>query len=101
MQHGASGVISVAANVVPGFFRDICQAAQRQDWVTAEAESARLRSLLDLMMIETNPIPVKWALHEMNLCTAHVRLPLTPLSVKFREALRDCLSALGILDLDR
>jgi len=98
MRHGARGVISVAANVVPGVFRDICQAAARQDWITADIESGRLRRLLELMTIETNPIPVKWALHEMNLCTAHMRLPLTPLSEKFREMLRDCMSALGILN---
>ena len=98
MRHGARGVISVAANVVPGSFRDICQAAERQDWVAADTESGRLSRLLDLMAIETNPIPVKWALHEMNLCTAHVRLPLTPLSEEFREMLRDCMSALGMLN---
>jgi 4-hydroxy-tetrahydrodipicolinate synthase len=98
MRNGASGVISVAANVVPGAFRRICQAAERRDWVTADAESARLEKLLELMTVETNPIPVKWAMHEMNLCSAHVRLPLTPLSENYREMLRDCMSALGILN---
>jgi 4-hydroxy-tetrahydrodipicolinate synthase len=88
----------VAANVVPGSFRDICLAAERQDWVAADTESGRLRRLLELMAIETNPIPVKWALREMNLCTAHVRLPLTPLSEEFREMLRDCMSALSMLN---
>ncbi len=97
MRHGASGVISVAANVVPRAFRDICQAAALHDWDAAEAESGRLYRLLELMTIETNPIPVKWALHEMNLCAATVRLPLTPLSEEFRGMLRDCMSDLGLL----
>ena len=98
MRHGASGVISVAANLVPDVFVSICQAAGRQDWIVADAELGRLNRLLELMSIETNPIPVKWALHEMNLCTAHLRLPLTTLSENFRERLRDCMSDLGILN---
>jgi 4-hydroxy-tetrahydrodipicolinate synthase len=98
MRHGARGVISVAANLVPDAFVTICQAAGRQDWTAADRESGRLHRLLELMTIETNPIPVKWALHEVNLCTAHVRLPLTPLSENYREMLRNCMSALGILN---
>jgi 4-hydroxy-tetrahydrodipicolinate synthase len=98
MRHGASGVISVAANVVPGAFRTICEAAGRQDWIAADRELERLRRFLELMAIETNPIPVKWALHEMNLCTARMRLPLTPLSENFREMLRDCMFAPGFLN---
>ena len=97
MRYGACGVISVAANVVPQAMRVICQAALRQDWAAAEIEESRLRQLFDLLMIETNPIPVKWALHEMSLCAPHMRLPLTPLSANFRESLRDCLVMLGVL----
>jgi 4-hydroxy-tetrahydrodipicolinate synthase len=99
MRHGACGVISVAANVVPGHFKAICQAATRQDWAVAEAEEARLHRLFDLLMIETNPIPVKWALHEMSLCPPQLRLPLTPLSASYREAMHLCLAELGILNL--
>ena len=95
MRHGAEGVISVAANVAPGPLGMLCQAASRGDWQAAEAEDARLRKLFDLLMIETNPIPVKWALHEMSLCSFHVRLPLTPLSAIHREALGHCLAEVG------
>ncbi|HLF29957.1 MAG TPA: 4-hydroxy-tetrahydrodipicolinate synthase [Xanthomonadales bacterium] len=98
MRHGARGVISVAANVVPGRFKAICQAAARHDWEVAELEESRLRRLFDLLMIETNPIPVKWALHEMSLCSPQLRLPLTPLSASYREALHDCLAELGDLN---
>ncbi len=97
MRCGARGVISVAANVVPAAFKFICQAAERRDWAAAETEEARLRQLFDLLMIETNPIPVKWALQELSLCSAQVRLPLTPLSASYREALNHCLKALGVL----
>jgi len=97
MRCGAHGVVSVAANVVPAAFKSICRAAQRQDWEAAEAEETRLRQLFDLLMIEPNPIPVKWALHEMSLCTPQLRLPLTPLSESHREALNRCLAKLSVL----
>ena len=98
MRHGARGVISVAANIVPATFRSICRAAERQDWTAAEAEEGRLRRLFELLGVETNPIPVKWAVHEMSLCTDRLRLPLTPLSANHREALRHCLEDLGVLN---
>lgn len=94
MRHGARGVISVAANVMPGPFKALCDAALGRDWPAAEREDLRMRELFDLLMIESNPIPVKWALHEMSLCSPQVRLPLTPLSAEYREALRGCLAEL-------
>jgi 4-hydroxy-tetrahydrodipicolinate synthase len=98
MRCGARGVISVAANVVPTAIRLICQSAEHRDWEAAEKEEARLHQLFDLLMIEPNPIPVKWALHEMSMCTAQLRLPLTPLSAGYRQALNHCLAGLGVLN---
>jgi len=97
MRCGARGVISVAANVVPAAFNSICRAALRHDWEAAEADETRLHQLFNLLMIEPNPIPVKWALHEMSLCSPQLRLPLTPLSECHREALNQCLAELGVL----
>ena len=97
MRLGACGVISVAANVVPAALKSICRAAERHDWAAAETQEACLRQLFDLLTIEPNPIPVKWALHEMSLCSVHLRLPLTPLSKRHHEELRHCLRALGAL----
>ena len=97
MRCGARGVISVAANVVPAAIKKICLAAESRDWAAAESAEAPLRELFGLLMIESNPIPVKWALHEMSLCTEQMRLPLTPLAAGFRQALKECLNGLGIL----
>lgn len=97
MRHGARGVISVASNAVPGLFTAMTSAALRADWAAAEAVDARLRDLLDVLGAETNPIPVKWALREMGLCTGHLRLPLVPLSAPYRARVRDTLAALGAL----
>ena len=97
MRHGAQGVISVAANVVPRAFKALCRAAMKGDWQAVETQEAKMKHLFGLLMIETNPIPVKWALHEMSLCSSRVRLPLTPLSAVHHEALRHCLESLGLL----
>jgi 4-hydroxy-tetrahydrodipicolinate synthase len=91
MREGAQGVISVAANVVPKRMHELCLAAARQDWAVAAQNNLRLESLFEVLMIETNPIPVKWALFEMGLIGSWTRLPLTRLDRKFREILRQCL----------
>lgn len=97
MKQGAAGVISVAANVVPGLFHQLCQAAQRQDWAEAERIEAGLKPLFDLLMIETNPIPVKWALFKMGLIGSRLRLPLTELDDSHRIRLRQCLTGQGLI----
>ena len=91
MRQGAHGVVSVAANVVPARIHKLCMAAERLDWPVAERMDSRLKSLFNILMIETNPIPVKWALFEMSLAGSRVRLPLTRLDRKFRESVRQCL----------
>jgi 4-hydroxy-tetrahydrodipicolinate synthase len=92
MRQGASGVVSVAANVVPGSMHELCMAAAQHDWAQAEKLESRLKALFDVLMIETNPIPVKWALFKMGLVGTGIRLPLTRLNDEFHEALRQCLA---------
>ena len=96
MKRGARGVISVAANVAPALMSSLCEAAERGDWDVAEAVENKLRELFRILMIESNPIPVKWSLFEMKLIGPALRLPLTPLDASFREPLRACLSELGL-----
>lgn len=76
MKNGAKGVISVAANVVPGPMHALCEAASKQDWAEAERINERLRALFETLAIETNPIPVKWSLFAMDLVGPGIRLPL-------------------------
>jgi 4-hydroxy-tetrahydrodipicolinate synthase len=91
MRQGAAGVVSVAANVVPGPMHALCMAAAQHEWGLAEELVSRLRTLFEVLMIETNPIPVKWALFEMGLVGTGVRLPLTRLNNEFHAPLRQCL----------
>lgn len=97
MEHGAKGVISVAANVVPWHFQRLCKAVVQGDLDRARKEDMEMRELFDMLMLESNPIPVKWALHEMSMCEPGLRLPLTVLSEHHRCALQNCLAKLGVL----
>lgn len=97
MRHGASGVISVASNVVPELFSDMLAAAAGGEWERAASLDARLRELFESLGVETNPIPVKWALQEMGLCSGIPRLPLVSLSQQHRAKMRDALAALRVL----
>ncbi|MBT8048665.1 MAG: 4-hydroxy-tetrahydrodipicolinate synthase [Xanthomonadales bacterium] len=98
MRHGADGVVSVAANVIPGRMHELCAAAAQHDWAVAEQLNLQLKPVFDVLMIETNPIPVKWALFEMGLIDAGLRLPLTPLDETLREPVRRCLVEQGLID---
>ncbi|UXI66916.1 4-hydroxy-tetrahydrodipicolinate synthase [Tahibacter amnicola] len=91
---GADGVISVANNVAPRLFHAMCDAAVRGNRAQAEAFGARLDALFDALGWESNPIPLKWALGELGLGTARVRLPLTSLSLPHREPLRELVRSL-------
>ncbi len=98
MRRGARGVVSVAANVTPKFMHELYLAASQHDWDLASRINSSLKTLFDVLMIETNPIPVKWALFEMGLIGSRVRLPLTRLDEKFFEPVRQCLIELELVE---
>jgi 4-hydroxy-tetrahydrodipicolinate synthase len=97
MERGARGVVSVAANVVPAAMHDLCRAADAKDWGRARQIDGRLRALFEALALESNPIPVKWALFEMDRIGPQIRLPLTPLAESCRETLRRCLRDLRLI----
>jgi len=94
---GGHGVISVSANVAPRAVAEMCAAALDNDVVTARDINARLANLNARLFVEANPIPVKWALAEMGMIHNELRLPLTPLSPRFHEAVRAELRATGCI----
>jgi len=79
MAVGARGIISVTANVAPQLMHQACAAAAAGDLARARDLDAILRELHQVLFVESNPIPSKWALHQMGLIPAGLRLPLTPL----------------------
>ena len=96
MKSGADGVVSVAANVVPDLLHALCAAAAGHDWAEADGIDQRLRPLYAALSLETNPIPVKWALFEMQRVGPALRLPMTPLNPNHRDTVRQCLETLGL-----
>lgn len=97
MLAGGGGNISVTANVDPQRMAALCRAALGGDESRARALDAELAELNRALFVEANPIPVKWALHEMGLIESGIRLPLTPLSDTYHERMRHVLRDLGLL----
>jgi 4-hydroxy-tetrahydrodipicolinate synthase len=97
MLMGGKGNISVTANVAPRAMAELCAAAMAGDAATARAINERLMPLHKNLFIESNPIPVKWALHEMGMLQEGIRLPLTWLSARCHEPLRQALRQSGVL----
>ena len=88
MLRGGDGVISVTANVAPALMRRMCEAALAGDRDAAVTLNARLDPLHHALFVESNPIPVKWAMTEMGLAQAGIRLPLTWLTPEHQGAVR-------------
>jgi 4-hydroxy-tetrahydrodipicolinate synthase len=97
MLGGGKGVISVTANVAPRAMSALCAAALRGDRAAAAAINDKLAALHRDLFVEANPIPVKWALHEMGLIPAGIRLPLTPLSAAYHDTVRRALRQAQVL----
>ncbi len=94
---GGQGVISVTANVAPKLMRQLCDAALEGDLPKARQLNARLMPLHLRLFVESNPIPVKWALQRMGKIEGGIRLPLVPLSASGREAVQSALQQVGLV----
>lgn len=92
MLAGGGGVISVTANVAPALMHDMCAAALARDRARTQELDVLLAPLHKALFLESNPIPVKWALKEMGLIGAGIRLPLTPLSERFHGQVREAMN---------
>ena len=77
---GAHGVITVAGNVAPKLFADMCRAALTGNLAEARALNAKLVPLYQEMFCEPSPAAPKWALEKLGLCSRAVRLPMVSLS---------------------
>ena len=97
MLAGAHGDISVSANVVPAQMHQMCMAAISGDRAGAQAIENRIGDLHKVLFHESNPIPVKWALHTMGKMKAGIRLPLTVLDSQYHESVKAALLKAGAL----
>ncbi len=90
---GGHGTISVTANVVPRQMHEMCVAAMSGESERAHALNGPLKPLHRDLFLEANPIPVKWALHEMGMIAEGIRLPLTPLSEQYQVTIREAIAS--------
>jgi 4-hydroxy-tetrahydrodipicolinate synthase len=95
---GGRGVISVSANVVPKMMSELVHAALQGDSQKAAALQIKLNPLHRALFLESNPIPVKAALHLMKRFsfTSEIRLPLTPMSEAPLAKLKEAMRGLGL-----
>ncbi len=94
---GGDGVVSVTANVVPERLRRLCDAARTGNAGLARALDTELEALNRSLFLETNPVPVKWALQRMGRIGPGIRGPLASLGPVCRPALEESLRTLGVL----
>jgi 4-hydroxy-tetrahydrodipicolinate synthase len=88
---GGRGVISVSANVAPAQMHDMCMRALDGDTEGARRIDDSLQPLHKALFLESNPIPVKWAVSEMGFIGKGIRLPMTVLSAAHHQAVREAM----------
>ncbi len=98
MLNGANGTISVTANVAPQKMSLLAAAAVLGNRDQSKALDFELQGLHQKLFLESNPIPVKWALAEMGRICHGIRLPMTQLSVEHQESLRKAMRQAGVIE---
>lgn len=97
MLSGAKGVISVTSNVAPKLMAKMCDLASDGDKEGCLRIHEQLLPLFEMLGVESNPIPAKWALHRMGLIDSDIRLPLTTLSETHHQNLERILKNLELI----
>jgi 4-hydroxy-tetrahydrodipicolinate synthase len=93
---GGHGVVTVSGNVAPRQMSDLCRAVAEGEIEKAAEIDDSLQPLNTALFVESNPIPVKWALHEMGLISSAIRLPLTVYADEFHEQMKDAMNTAGV-----
>lgn len=93
---GAQGVITVTGNVAPRMMHDMMEAALSDDPVAARELDERLAGLHTALFVESNPIPVKWALGHLGLIGPGIRLPLVTLSEAHQATVQAAMRRAGV-----
>ena len=92
---GGHGVVTVAANVAPKLFADMCRAALEGDITTARRLNEQLIPIYNTMFCEPSPAAPKWGLSLLGKCEPHVRLPLVALTEAGQTKVRAALEKSG------
>lgn len=96
IEQGGHGVVTVSGNVVPAQMAELCRLASAGEHDAAKAIDDRLQPLNTALFVESNPIPVKWAVSRMGMIAPHIRLPLTDFSEQYHEQMLAAMSGAGV-----
>ncbi len=96
IENGGHGVVTVSGNVAPRLMADMCRAALAGESDKAKELDAKLQPLNKALFVESNPIPLKWALSEMGLMSPAIRLPLTSYAEEHHANMRQAMANAGI-----
>ena len=94
---GGQGNVSVTANIAPKLMHELCASAVAGNARRAMELQLYLLPLHRYLFVESNPIPIKWAMARMGLCGPTLRLPMTPLEVQNVAILEGALRASGLI----
>ena len=97
LKAGGDGCISVTANAAPVLMHEMCQAAIAGDFAAADRIDATLADLHAALFVESNPIPVKWAVARLGLASRGIRLPLTWLSAEYHARVEAAMRRANLL----
>ncbi len=96
IEQGGHGVVTVSGNVAPAAVAKLCRLAMAGETDRARAVDARLQPLNKALFVESNPIPVKWAVSQMGLMGAYLRLPLTDLDGQYHAQMLAAMASAGV-----
>ena len=96
LEQGGHGIVTVSGNVVPAAIARLCRLVREGRVDEARALDATLQPLNDALFVESNPIPVKWALNQMGLIHPYLRLPMTEFSKQHHQQMRKALATAGV-----
>jgi len=97
IEAGGHGVVTVSGNVAAAQVASLCRLALEGRSDEARELDDTLQALNEMLFVQSNPIPVKWAVSQMGLIEEHIRLPLTPFSAQYHEAMRAAMGAAGVV----
>lgn len=96
LETGGHGIVTVSGNVVPAATARLCRLVREGRVDEAKALDDTLQPLNKALFIESNPIPVKWALNQMGLISPNLRLPMTEYSEQHHEQMRAAMATAGV-----
>jgi 4-hydroxy-tetrahydrodipicolinate synthase len=94
---GGHGNVSVTANVAPRLMHELCMAAMAGNIQRAMEIQFQLLPLHKALFVESNPIPVKWAVARMGRSQGALRLPLTTLTEPSQQMLERVMQSTGLI----